>query len=271
MTSHQTLPYYKTPPVIEVVCGVQFDPLSHFTSVHFGEFWQRIKREFPNVEERPPLEDLQEVPPGTQPKHEIVTLDMPPHRRIFYVDTSGNFLLQLQPSRFLSNWRKERLEDEYPRFVVAFDRFLRGWNAFLSFAKDSGFGVPCANQYELTYINHIPENEGDQFPRDIGRYVPIFSWDFQQSGAFLPSPESVNARIRFTLPASKGRLHVALGHGIRKKDEKRIISLELTTRGPAKPDWTDMETWFALGHEWIVRGFTDLTSEAAHAQWGREK
>lgn len=36
-----------------------------------------------------------------------------------------------------------------------------------------------------------------------------------------------------------------------------------------KPDGTDMEECFEMAHEWIVRGFTDLTSIQAHKQWGR--
>jgi uncharacterized protein (TIGR04255 family) len=260
-----------TPPVIEVVCGVQFEPLRNLLSIHFGDFWHRVKHDYPKTEDRPPIDDFQETDQGTKMRAELVAIEMPPHRRVFYIDSSDNFLLQLQPSRFHSNWRKERPEDEYPRFEVAFDRFLKGWNAFLDFAKDSGFGAPRTNQYELTYINHISEGEGEQFPRDIGHYIPLFAWASAQSSAFLPPPESAGTHIRFTLPESKGRLHVTIGHGIRKTDQQRIIVLELTARGSAKPDWADMDEWFALGHEWIVRGFTDLTSQAAHLKWGRER
>jgi len=28
--------------------------------------------------------------------------------------------------------------------------------------------------------------------------------------------------------------------------------------------------WFDLGHEWIVKGFTDFTTEHMHEIWGRK-
>lgn len=33
------LPHFEAPPVAEVVCGIQFDPLLKFQSPHFGAFW----------------------------------------------------------------------------------------------------------------------------------------------------------------------------------------------------------------------------------------
>lgn len=270
MNTSQNLPQYKKPPVIEVVCGVQFDPLTSFSSVHFGDFWQRIKHDYPKAEDRPPLEDFQEIPKGAQLKPELVLVDAPPHRRVFYLDPTGNFLLQVQPSRFLSNWRQERPGDEYPRYTVAFDRFLKGWNAFLAFADDSGIGIPRTNHYELTYINHIPGDDAP-FPANIEPYLPLFSWSSAQSIMFLPSPHSASMRLKFTFPESKGGLRVKVDHGIRKRDDKSVLVIDLTARGPAKPDWSDMEEWFGMAHEWIVRGFTDLTSHPAHLKWGRER
>jgi len=263
----QNLPQYKTPPVIEVVCGVQFEPLKSFLSVHYGDFWQRIRRDYPTNEDRPPLDDLSETPNGTQLKTELIT-DLPPHRRVFYIDSSDNFLLQVQPSRFLSNWRKRRSGDEYPSYAAAFSRFLDGWNAFLGFANDAGFGAPRTNQYELTYINHIPEDE-HPFPGGIEHYLPLFSWKSAQTTKFLSAPQRAGMRLRFTLPESRGRLYVTINDGVRTDDKKRVLIIDLTARGPAKPDWSDMKEWFAVAHEWIVCGFTDLTSPTAHLKWGR--
>lgn len=48
--SKRPLPEYRLPPVIEVVCGVQFAPIPGFLSVHFGEFWQRVKEAYPKAE-----------------------------------------------------------------------------------------------------------------------------------------------------------------------------------------------------------------------------
>jgi uncharacterized protein (TIGR04255 family) len=187
---------------------------------------------------------------------------------VFYIDTSGNFLLQVQPSRFLANWRRLRDEEEYPRFGATYRRFLEGWSTFLRFVRESGVGIPEANQYELTYINHISPREGG-FPAEVESYMPIFSWSRGQSLGFLPRPSSVSMRLRFPLPDNKGALHLKVDHGRRKRDDKEALVVDFTARGPAAPDWSDLEAWFATAHEHVVNGFTDLTSPAAHMHWGR--
>jgi len=261
------LPEYKYPPVIEVVCGVQFDPLPGFQSVHLGQFWQRVRDHYPKAEDRAPLSDVREMDEGTTAGAELLA-ELPPLRRVFCVDATGNFLLQVQPSRFLSNWRKERPSDDYPRYTVALGRFREGWHTFVAFVREGSLGALSTNQYELTYINHIPE-EGEPYPVGIERYLPVFAWKSAQSLPFLPAPRAASMRLQFALPEGKGRLHVTVNHGRPRDDGKGLLVLDLTARGPARPDWSDMEDWFAMAHEWIVRGFTDLTSPAAHRAWNR--
>jgi uncharacterized protein (TIGR04255 family) len=79
----------------------------------------------------------------------------------------------------------------------------------------------------------------------------------------------LNINLRFPLPQDRGALHVTYKHGKKVSDKKDVLILDLTARGPAKLDGSDMEDWFDLAHEWIVRGFTDLTSALAHKRWGR--
>jgi len=264
--SVRTLPEYKEPPVFEVVCGVQFDPLVSFSSVHFGEFWQRVKKDYPRTEDRPPLAEVFEG--GKSPVVGAEIIDIPPLRRVFFIDPTENFLLQVQPSRFLANWRKAKGADEYPRYSAAQDRFIKGWKVFVDFASEAGLGIPQANQYELTYINHIVE-AGGTYPEAIEHLVPTFSWKSAQSTKFLPVPQSALIGLQFSLPDSKGVLYVSLKHGTRLNDQKGVLIVELTARGAAKSDWSDLAGWFDVAHEWIVQGFTDLTSPSAHQIWGR--
>jgi uncharacterized protein (TIGR04255 family) len=124
------------------------------------------------------------------------------------------------------------------------------------------------NQYEVTYINHIVESEG-AFPAAIEEYAPLFSWSSAHATGFLTNPSGLTTELRFSLPEQRGVLHVTFKHGKRAIDKKDVLILDLTARGAAKPDGSDMEEWFALAHEWIVRGFTDLTSAVAHKRWRR--
>lgn len=264
------LPEYKAPPLIEVVCGVQFEPLTAFSAIHFGEFWQRIKQDYPRTEDREPLPEVFEGRSGPELVGEVAAYQMPPLRRMFYIEASDVFLLQVQPSRFLANWRKQKEADRYPRFSAAYERFVKGWNLFLSFLKETGLGLPQTNQYELTYINHVLEG-GTPFPVGIQDSLPLFSWSTAQSIKFLPTPQAANFRFHFPLPNAKGSLHVTVNHGQRKPDGKGVLVIDLTARGPARKDWSDMNGWFSVAHEWIVRGFTDLTSSTAHKLWGRQR
>jgi len=270
MAQEPNLPSYRQPPLNEVVCGVQYEPLTSFTSVHFGKFWSRVRDMYPKAEDREPLVEVFEGGRGMEAQNTVV-FQMPPLRRVFYVDDSGNYLLQLQPSRFLSNWRKLKDDDAYPRFDVAYERFVRGWQEFVGFAKDEQVGPAQVNQYELTYINHIFETNAP-FPEAIQDYLGLFSWKNALTLNFLPAPRFANVRLQFALPNGRGTLHVTLNHGKRLADQKGVMVLDLTARGPSRrTDGADMEEWFNAAHETIVKGFTDLTTAEAQTKWERER
>ena len=263
------LPSYRRPPVIEVVCGAQFGELASFSSVHYGKFWSRVAAEYPRTEEREPLAEIFEGAHVTQVKDEVVTLSIPPLRRVFYVSEDENYLLQVQSTRFHANWRRRRDEDQYPRFTAAKARFLNGWRQFNEFLRDENVDEPKVNQYELSYINHIFGTTA--LPEGIQDQLGCFTWRNAQTLKFLPAPSAVNLRLQFTLPEGKGTLRVTVNHGKRASDKADVMLMELTARGPGKNDAADMESWFSLAHEWIVTGFTDLTTAEAHSRWGREK
>lgn len=62
------LPDFDNPPVVETVLSVQFERLPAMRSVHFWLFWQRVRDQFPNTEERPTLASIveQATPPPVE-------------------------------------------------------------------------------------------------------------------------------------------------------------------------------------------------------------
>jgi hypothetical protein len=97
-------------------------------------------------------------------------------------------------------------------------------------------------------------------------------WSGKFSGNFLPAAEVVQCAATFVMPDNQGRLRVALQPGIRLNDRKELLQLQLTAR--CLPRSSDRDTVFAsldLGHEWVVRGFADLTSEKMHKLWKRKR
>jgi uncharacterized protein (TIGR04255 family) len=248
------------------VIGIQFENLKALLTPYYGLFWDLVRGDYPDVEDRPPLAEVFEggVAPGTG----LEFLELPPPRRVWYVNPGGDFLIQLQPTRFLHNWRQVRPSDSYPTFVSAEERFLKCWATFKRFVADNRLGELKANQYELTYINHIVD-EGGAFPLAMGKYVAALTWRRDRPAPFLPDPRTLTFDARFGLPEGTGSLFISAKHGKRRTDGMDVLILELTARGAAQADASDLRPWLAVAHEWIVRGFADVTSSEAHKAWER--
>lgn len=251
------LPKYKKPPVVEVAIGVRFKPLPRFTSAYFGKFWA-LNPEYVDAQDFPPL-------------IESVTaelLQLPPLRRVFLTTADNNFLIQLQSDFFGHNWRKGKPTDEYPSFEQAKARFINKWANFQKFVGDHKLGDLQLARYEVTYVNHFVDQPG-AFPLAIDKYSPVLKLRSPSPEYFLPLAKSLLAQIDFEIPDNRGTLLVSFKQGVRQPDGAEVMQVDLTARTGAKPDGSDLLDWLEIAHEWIVRGFTDLTSEEAHKLWER--
>lgn len=267
MTSEKYVDY-QSPPVVEVVCGVSFDRLPKFKVAHLGQFWTLLGSDFSTAEDAPPLPLAVEQFDDSMDKERLVERataagSMP---RVWFVHAAGDHLVQLQRDRFLCNWRKLTDRHEYPSFGKVFSRFQEQISAFEGFAKNRLGGSPSYYQYELTYINHVVAGNGWSNLAELGAVLRDCTWDAGQR--FLPTPEGFNWRVSFVLPESRGRLHVNVTSGETKDDKRDVLIIELTARGFD----SDRTAWFELAHEWIVKGFTDLTPKEIQAKvWRRTK
>jgi hypothetical protein len=82
-------------------------------------------------------------------------------------------------------------------------------------------------------------------------------------------PEMLTLQARCPMPEG-GRLRVMMPPAIRRQDAKEVLQLTLPARGrPRRPERSASLEWFDLGHEWIARGLTDLTTAAMHTIWRR--
>ena len=55
---------FDRPPVVEVACGILFGTTVPLRAAHIGLYWQRIRNEFPRIEEAPPLSPVIETQAG---------------------------------------------------------------------------------------------------------------------------------------------------------------------------------------------------------------
>jgi len=261
------LPHFESPPINEVVCGVQFKHLERWKTAHFGAFWcQKVREAYPKVEDQQPL-IVQPDPvtgqllDGTPPK--LTEGSLLPLRRVWLVDSTGRYLIQIDPPRFLHNWRRLEDTDPYPRFADAYSRFTSSLELYTSFVKELSLGDPSPNLYELTYVNHILEEKA-AFPERMDRFLNFYRWE--PGGTFLAQPQAFECLLAIPLPDKAGKLSISVKHGTRTSDNKAVLVLDLTARGTAT---MKMDEWFQIAHETIVRGFVEITTEEAHRAWVR--
>ncbi len=266
------LPEYERPPVIEAVLGVQFKPITDWNVSHFGLFWQTIRESFPRFEVQHPLADQIELiglaPVEKKPSIKFVDA---PEVRCWYVSEDDHEIIQVQHNFFLYNWRKSDSDTEYPRYEKTIrPAFMRHWTHFLSFLQSEGLSSPDVVQCQNQYVNHLPLGEGWDTVGDWHRVLrPLAALEKLD---FLPTPEIGQLNLSFLMPEKKGRLRVTANLAARKKDGKHIIVLDLLARGkPDSSDTPDIILWMNLGREWIVRGFTDITTDSMHKLWLRER
>jgi uncharacterized protein (TIGR04255 family) len=264
--SSNELPNYKSPPVEEVVCGVLFDPIKRFLVPHFGLLWEKYRAEYPHCRHVDPLMPIIESSTGSRPEEIISEVPLP---RIWFLHDDGK-IIQVQRDRFLHNWRKLNSADEYPHYQAVYEMFSSHFLKFQEFLNEYQLGKVIPLQYEMTYVNSIPESDGWETLGDTYKIFRDFSWGSTKE-RFLPNPVAINWQTSFDLPGGSGRLHFNVQSAVRIADKRRVFRLEITARGIV-PDTShkNMNDWFNLAHEWIVRGFADFTNLQIQKDiWGR--
>jgi uncharacterized protein (TIGR04255 family) len=268
------LPEYDNPPVTEVVCGVLFKRLERFRLLHFGLLWQKIRKDFPTFQETAPLVPAIELYGSEEEQDAQLQFAFGdiPLPRIWFLDAAGTGLLQLQRDRLLYNWKKNKPADAYPRYHVVIEKFKRQIATFEDFLKEHQLDTIEPLQYEMTYVNQIPQGEGWTNLSELGSVFRGHQWQARE-GDFLPPIEHATYKSSFLLPENKGRLHVSIRDGKRVGDNQPVLLFELTTRGfPGDASPNAMWPWFDNAREWIVRAFAELTaSEIQEKVWRRTR
>lgn len=249
---------YESPPISEVGFGVRFEVWERWKSPHAGLFWQRVIQEFPQCRHAPPVQ------PFTQDEAGLV------FPRIWLINESDDRLIQLQPDRFLYNWRTRASDDPYPHFSNLLSEFLKYFDSYIKFCFEYKIGQPNIIEFELTYVNHIYNDTDKGAQDDIDHILRIFNW-VDSDYKFLRRPKQSHWQSVFSLPDSQGDLSVIVGPATRVGDERPALGMQLSARGcPQESPLDRMTDWFSLAHEWIVRGFEDLTTERAQREmWGK--
>jgi uncharacterized protein (TIGR04255 family) len=269
-TRPSDFPDFDEPPVVETVLSVQFEPLIEMRTAHLGLLWEKYRPNFPKTEERPGLgpvfEQFPEAP-RTRLGLELQTYENPPVPRLWFITTQGNEMIQVQPDRFIRNWRKEGEGETYPRYEKNKASFERDFAAFREFVAEYHLGTPRVNQCEVTYVNHILSGQGWDSFGDVDK---VFSFWRPPVDRIPGNAEDLRAYTRFVIPGDgatpAGRLHVEIQPAFRPSDNKAMYVFHLTARGQVGESFE----FFDLGREWIVKSFAALTTPRMHEVWKRK-
>jgi uncharacterized protein (TIGR04255 family) len=274
-TSPSTTPKFDKPPVVETVIGVQFPELAGFRTPHFGLYWQTIQSEYQKVEDRPRLDEAVELfPRNIVPKHGFRISGRVLPDRVWYTAQSGSELIQLQPNRFLFNWRRQEPTDSYQSYEKSSSKFLGEFENFCRFCHQQELEAPKPNLCEVTYVNHIMP-EGDESAIDL--FATTFTglaWEL--SDERLPPPESTTFNRVYVIEKGGrkvGRLYAEASIAILQEDQGRreFVRLHMTGRvnHPAEGKVALADS-LRLAHDWVVNGFASMSHpEIQKKRWGR--
>jgi len=271
MSRPADLPDFDNPPVVETVLSVQFESVNGIHAAHLGLLWDEFRPMFPSSDERPPLEQVIEQFPETSRVRvglQLQTFESLPVPRLCFVNRQGNEMIQVQPDRFIKNWRKEGEGERYPHYDETIKpMFERDFATFIAFLKKYQFEPPIINQCEVTYVNHILSGEGWETFAD---FEEIFNF---WNGPRVDIPgrvEDLRAHARFTIPDHRGepigRLHADVQPAFRTSDNRPMYVFHLTARGQVGRGFE----FFDIGRRWIVKSFASLTTPKMHEIWRRK-
>ncbi len=261
------LPDYSKPPIDEVAISLQFSAIDRLIDDRIRDYWRLIRDEYPIGQVLPrieaPIESLEPTPVQLQ-----IPLVGSPLNRMWLISESDDFLVQVQNTRFIQNWR--RREDEYPRFERIKEPFWNNYLKFKSFLAGINLPPPVIQQVEVTYINWIPDLTITRFFRPAANTALTVGDQHRQ-------PEEQNWTARYLIQHENElieRLYVQCLPAIRPQTpDIRGTQFGLTFRAARSTGISENEADELIDSSRIVivNAFTELTTATAHESWGRFK
>lgn len=255
-----------------MACSIQFDPIEGLDTARLGLLWGEYRSRYPRAEQQPPLVPMKEGFGPPSPQTIRLRLDMTEPRH-WFLNHEGTRLIQVQRDRFVVNWRKLDTEEAYPHYDHLRELLSQEFGVFQQFLGREGLPSPDVNQCELTYVNHIPASSVRTGEDQTSQVTTL--WSGRQSEPFLPVAESAGFQSRYIIPGEVGpvgRLYVQVDSAFRVSDKTSIFVINMVARGV--PEGTGLAGALAFldrGHQWIVRGFTAITTRQMHQLWERTK
>jgi uncharacterized protein (TIGR04255 family) len=261
---------YRRPPVVEVAASIEFENIRELDAARLGLLWTRFRHDYPRTEQHPPLQtssEAFELKRGGRLGFSVETSFPAP--RLWFLNTDGTRLIQVQSNRLVLNWRELDTGQEYVRFSALRELLSDTVKEFVAFLQDEKLGDLLPDQVELTYVNHISARTISGHRRPLSDFVTC--WNSAPSISLLGNAEETSFRSQYVLAEDglrSARVFVELDSAYTAKDREPIYVLNLVARGA--PEAQSVKSAFDFldrAHEWIVNGFTLLTTNEAHQIW----
>lgn len=269
-TSHE-LVSFEHPPVQEIAFAVQL--VESLTLEAMADIGRALSASFPVRQLLPPLPRM--VAPVTGQQFSFfgtVGVQLP---RFWFVSEDGLRLVQVQEDRVAFNWRRLGRDVPYPRYGTLRTEFEQILAELAEVVPDLRDERLAADYCELTYVNELAATE----PRRRRPALEAVLRIAQALAApeFLPEAEddaqwTGSWTIVDEAGAAAGRLTASAHPGLRQQDQQPIYLLTISGALPGQICGTGaVFDRLDLAHEWIVRGFADLTTKDMHDQWKRTR
>lgn len=261
---------YENPPVVERILNVQFEPLRGMNNGHLGAFWKFLGAEWSTAKDAPAVEPQFEGFTEEDRWHRVgLTLSMAqaPTIRLQITNADGDRMIQIQNGRLIFNWIKQEGR-KYPDYETVRAGFASALSRFQDFANSELLGPVVANQWEITYLNHMARGSVWTSVDDWSFFRPIGS---ARGIEGMTTLESLSQRCQYLIGDNRGRLHVTWQHAKKNDDGQEMVVLNLTARGPVperKSDGGSLLAGLDIGHDAIVQTFVTFMSADANRYWG---
>lgn len=262
---------FKNPPLVEFALGVQFDRLPAFRAGHLGRFWDYLGvGDWPEASDAPLIEDQFEAFDSRRmsrpiaPQFRLTTSPVVGRMRLH--NSTGDRMMQLQPTRLHVNWLKtSTFKPRYRELVADFLEMVDKLSVFL---HDCNIGELKPNQWEVTYVDAFPKGDYWHTPADWKKVLPELFAPLERITDTDLRLDYRNAEWSFEITPGRGRLHLNAGPGNWPGDERESLILTTTARGPigdrAK---SSLKTGLDLGHDKAVEVFLKVVDAELMNRW----
>ena len=270
------LPQWERPPVDEVAISIQFNDIAGLQIVHYGQLAERYRQVGLTRHE-----DKNAIPASFEvfgkrvaPQFQLQAIDVP-FPRVWYMSEDKHRLVQVQPDRFVYNWRKVEGEGKYPRLNDVLPEFWERCQTFQVFLAERGLPPLALNQCELSYFNVIDVEDHETFHQAFARVFRFFNAELNTdplTDGGTVEQDAGNLGVTYIVRAKDGtpfgRIHGTVQAAERRN--QRVIRFSLVFRGPwTQPVGDSLLEFFAAGREAIVRLFDSMITERMHREWRR--